>query len=177
MAIMNVTPRILRSKRRLESCDSSFYSSNKCVHTKKNWGSTNNTITYFWPLKFEKYRFFTEICKFSNTVFAGSITRLPIIGPVSCRIFPVQTKAPTVVLKFYIRNFMNHPYQHREDRRLNRGDLRSSPNQLLPYHQHLASEKANGANQFPYQEINNQRGRYTQASTVLELGKTNWRQG
>jgi hypothetical protein len=111
MAITNVTARILRYKSRLESCDSSFYSSNKCVHTKNNLGSTDNTITYFWPLKFEKYRFFTKICKFSNTVFAGSITRLPIIGPVSCRIFPVQKKAPTAVLKFYVRNFMNHPYQ------------------------------------------------------------------
>ena len=110
MAITNVTARFLRYKSRLDSCDSSFYSSNKCVHTKKQLGSTDNTIKYFWPHKFEKYRFFTKICKFSNTVFAGSITRLPIIRPVSCRIFPVQKKAPTVVLKFYVRNFMNHPY-------------------------------------------------------------------
>jgi hypothetical protein len=110
MAITNVTARFLKYNSRLDSCDSSFYSSNKCVHTKKQLGSTDNTIKYFWPLKFEKYRFFTKICKFSNTVFAGSITRLPIIGPVSCRIFPVQKKAPTMVLKFYVRNFVNHPY-------------------------------------------------------------------
>ena len=81
----------------------------KCATTATNLCFPDNAITYFLLLQIENYRFFYQNCKFLNSIFEGSITPFPIIGPVSCRIFPVQKKAPIAVLHFYIPFFSKPP--------------------------------------------------------------------